>query len=261
MATAPSWIIAILLATLFLLSLDGGWLLHRALRGERGDPRASIGAGYIVAASLGLLSLLISFTLLLSLDRFEVRRRLVVAEADAISTVWLRDHLLPEPYRSRLDTLLRDYVKERRGLAAVGTTPAALDASDKRANQMHQRIWRETAQALREPGTLALADPVLQATNTMFDLPADRRAALDAEVPQPLLWTVVLVAAVTAAITGYGLRTSGHRHRVAADSLFIAAALVITLIIELDEPRGGLIRVPQAPIERAADTILAAPAQ
>ena len=60
-----------------------------------------------------MLSLLIGFTLALSLDRYEVRRHLVGEEADAVQTVWLRDHLLDQPYRGALDALLRDYVKER----------------------------------------------------------------------------------------------------------------------------------------------------
>jgi purine-cytosine permease-like protein len=93
----------------------------------------------------------------------------------------------------------------------------------------------------------------------MFDLPSARRAALDAQVPPPVLWTVIVVAVIAAILTGYGLAAGRHRHRLASSVLFVAVALTITLIVELDEPRSGLIRVPQTPFDRTADAILSAP--
>ncbi len=201
----PSWAAAALFAALFALCLGAGWRFYSALRGDRTDDGRSTGAGYIVGASLGLLSLLIGFTLAMSLDRYEVRRRLVVDEASAISTVWLRDQLLAQPFRGTLNALLRDYVKERRALASVGMSETALDAAGERVAALQQRIWQETATALRAPDASALVTTVLQATNEMFDLPAVRRAALDAEVPSPVLWTLLAVAAIAAVLTGYGL--------------------------------------------------------
>jgi cellobiose-specific phosphotransferase system component IIC len=102
--------------------------------------------------------------------------------------------------------------------------------------------------------------PVVQATGAMFDFTTTRRAALDAVVPPPVVWTLVVVAVFAAASTGYGLAAAGHRHRLASSGLFISVALIMTLIFELDEPRTGLIRVPQAAMERVASAILGAPA-
>jgi len=259
-SAVPSWAIAIILAAVFVLSVELGWRLYGTRPAARDDSGATTGAGYIVSASLGLLSLLIGFTLAMSVDRYETRRNLVVDEAAAISTTWLRDQLLDQPFRQRLQVLMRDYVKERRTLASVGMSQAALDAADQRAGGLQQRIWQETTAALRAPDAAALVTCVLQATNEMFDLPAARRAALDAEVPPAILWTLVLVAVIAAAITGYGLAAGRHRHLITSSGFFIAAALTITIIIELDQPRSGLIRVPQTPIDRVADTILNAPA-
>src|SRR5580698_8721094 len=122
----PSLIIAISLTALFVLSLAGGWRLYGAVRRGRPDEGASTGAGYIVGASLGLLSLLIGFTLAMSLDRYESRRKLVGEEANAIATVWLRDQLFAQPYRGQLDGLLRAYIRERRSLPSVGLSKPAL---------------------------------------------------------------------------------------------------------------------------------------
>jgi hypothetical protein len=250
--------IATVLTALFALSLGLGWRLMRRLDGGA-DEGASTGAGYLVGATLGLMSLLIGFTLALSLDRYEVRRRLVGEEASAIQTAWLRDSLLDQPYRSQLDSLLRAYIRERRLLPLAGLDPAALDAQDRRSESMQQRIWQVTAQALSTPNDARMTTVVLQATNAMFDAPGARRAALDAQVPAPVLAALVIVGVIAAAITGYGLAAGGHRHRIASLGLFVVAALIITLIIELDEPESGFIRVSQAPFDRVADAILSAP--
>src|ERR1700722_5027899 len=256
---APSWLIAVVLVMVFLASVEAGWRLHDALNRRAETGGQSAGAGYLVAASLGLLSLLLSFTLARSLDRYELRRHLVVDEANAIASAWQRDQLFDQPARGQLDALLRAYVKERRALPGAGVSRAALDAADARAGALQQQIWQATAAALRAPDAATLTTPVLQATGAMFDFTTTRRAALDAVVPPPVVWTLVIVAIFAAASTGYGLAAAGHRHRLASSGLFISVALIMTLIFELDEPRTGLIRVPQTPMERVASAILSAP--
>jgi hypothetical protein len=257
----PDWLstlaIVCVLTALFMLSLGGGARVQRiASRGRSAD---GAGAGFIVGATLGLLSLLIGFTLALSLDRFEVRRQLVSEEANAVQTVWMRDQLLDAPYRGQLDTLLRAYVRSRLQLPNAGQAQAALDAQDARDWAIRQRVWQATGAALETPSGARLTMAVLQATNVMFDLAGDRRAGLEAQVPDSVLAALVIVAAIAAAVTGYGLEASGRRHLLASAGLFAAASLIIALIIELDEPRTGLIRVPQAPFERVAATMLNAP--
>jgi hypothetical protein len=251
--------IAAALALLFILSLAAGSRTYRVLNRSGPDDHASTGAGYLVAASLGLLSLLIGFTLALSLDRFEVRRQLVGAEADAVQTVWLRDQLLDQPYRGHLDRLLRDYVRERRALAYLAPGPVTLDAADRRTATLQQQIWQETAAALHSPADARVITTVLQSTNEMFTLPAERRTALDADIPPLVLLTLVTVAVIAAALAGYALAASKQRHKVASGGLFVAVALTITLIIELDLPGTGFIRVPQTPFDRIANGILSAP--
>ena len=55
--------------------------------------------GAIVGAILGLLAFLLAFTFGMAASRFETRRELVLDEANAIGTTYLRAALLPEPHR------------------------------------------------------------------------------------------------------------------------------------------------------------------
>lgn len=57
-----------------------------------------------------LLSLLLGFTMSMALARFDERKHLVIDEANAIGTVYLRATMQAEPVRSKAPALLREYV-------------------------------------------------------------------------------------------------------------------------------------------------------
>ncbi len=64
----------------------------------------------VLGAVLTLLALLLGFTYAMSEGRFETRRQLVVEEANAIGTTYLRAKALPEPRSSQIQ-LQRKSVK------------------------------------------------------------------------------------------------------------------------------------------------------
>src|SRR5580765_2907353 len=75
--------------------------------------------GYVVSTVLGLLALLLAFTFSLAVDRFDARRALVLEDAKAIGTTYLRAQLLTEPYRARMSDLLIRYTDNRIALASA----------------------------------------------------------------------------------------------------------------------------------------------
>ena len=52
-----------------------------------------------------------------------------------------------------------------------------------------------------------------------------------------------------------GLARARRRHFVASTTLFVLLALSITLIIDLDQPRSGLVTISQTPMSRTAESI------
>ncbi|MCF6159596.1 MAG: hypothetical protein E3K32_13735 [wastewater metagenome] len=82
---------------LFLLAFEGGFRFGRAIR-TKVDETAKTWISTIDAAILGILALLLGFTFSMLLSRFDLRKQLVIEEADAIGTAYLRAQLLPEPY-------------------------------------------------------------------------------------------------------------------------------------------------------------------
>ncbi len=246
------WLIVIGFVLGLPLAAELGGRVHRLI--TRQTPPDPTGAGFLAAGALGLLGLLMGFTFSMATERFETRRALVVSEANAMSTVYLRDQLLGAPYDARLESLMVRYANARLDFFSAGDNPGRLSEAARRTSKLQDDIWRETGQALKRPANAPLATAVLSATNEMFDLASTRAAAREATVPMPIIWAVTFCAFATAGVCGYGLEAGAHRHRVASTILFVLIAVALVLIHDVDSPRGGLIRAPQGPlIDEATD--------
>lgn len=249
-------LIAVGLAIALPLTAEAGRWLRRRRRAREPDVDKEE-AGQFGTSALGLLALLIAFTFSMAATRYETRRELVVAEANAISTAYLRSQLFDEPARSRLGAAYADYVRARPAFVAAGLDKTRLDAADAKLAALQARIWAETKAAIRTPAGQPLTVSVLIATNEMFDLAASQRAALDARVPFGVRLALAAFALVTAGIVGWTLEGNWPRRPLAPLALFVMVACAIGLITDLDQPRGGLITVPQAPMEAVARQVLA----
>ena len=263
-ATLLGWL---LLTAVLVLAAELGYRLHsRSLSRERGKDEsetgeAGSGSGYVLSAALGLMGLLIAFVFSMANDRYVERRQLVLAEANAISTAVLRYQLMPEPHRSELLRSMAQYVKVRLEFYDLGADMERVGDAEARAEAMQATIWRQVNAAVRTPQGAPYAMGVMMPTNDMFNLEASRRAALEERVPPRALHVLVIFAVVTAAIMGHGLAHGRRRHLVSTCGLFVLVALAISLIIDLDNPRVGSVRVPQTPMENVARDVEALAAE
>lgn len=92
--------------------MEGGYRLGKTkLRDSIARPDSGVGA--IVAATLALLAFLLAFVVGFAANIFNERRELVIDEANAIRTAYLRAGYLDEPYRTESRELLREYVDRR----------------------------------------------------------------------------------------------------------------------------------------------------
>ena len=253
--TPMPWLIVIGFVLGLPLAAELGGQVHRLI--TRRVPPDPSGAGFLAASALGLLGLLMGFTFSMATERFETRRALVVSEANAMSTVYLREQLLGAPSDARLESLMVRYAKARLDFFNAGDSPSRLNEAAGRTSNLQDDIWRETGEALRRPANTPLVTSVLSATNEMFDLAATRAAARQATVPMPIIWAVTFCAFATAVVCGYGLEAGAHRHRVASSILFALIAVALVLIHDVDSPRGGLIRAPQGPLIAVAADLAA----
>lgn len=235
----------VMLASFYLAAEFGyrgrRWLLKRDGRKAFGPD----GQDHLLAAVLGLLALLLGFTFSWALNRYEARRDLVLQEANALGTAWLRVQLLEEPFRAAMTPLLRDYISAR----VVWSETGVPVVSDLPGAALQRKLWTELGQAIRVESYQALARSVMESFNTAFDLASSREVARSAHIPNRVMQVLFLYSLLTMCMLGYNLAGHGKRHRIATAMLVSLLTLAIVVILDIDRPRSGAIQVSQAPME------------
>jgi hypothetical protein len=199
----------------------------------------------ITAAALGLLAILIAFTFAMSVSRFDARKQLVVDEADAIGTTYLRARLLQGPEKEKICSLLRRYVEVRLEFYQAGIDHQKLAKAISNTEQMHEQLWAQAVELAEKNPMFIPVGLLVQSLNDTIDLNAKRTAALENNVPQIVLFVLFLVTIGTMGLVGHGCGLSGRRNFMVTTLLSVLLALVILVIVDLDRPRRGLIRVSQ----------------
>ena len=241
----PEWLIFLVLVGLLLLANEIGHLAGRR-KGPSAPGPALQQFSDIQSALAGLFALLLGFTFAMALSRFELRRQMIVREANAIGTAALRAGLLPSGQRAETSALFRRYVEARveEGNSPNLDTPRqrALDAE---AARLQDELWKRAAGAAEADSRSVPAGLLLQAMNELIDAKGERDAALANHVPESVLLMLFGFAVLTTAMLGYGSGLSNVRARVPAAILTLLISLVLLVIVDLDRPGRGLIRVHQ----------------
>ena len=202
----------------------------------------------VEAAILGVLGLLLGFTMSMAVSRFEARKQLVLDEANAIGTSCLRTELLPAPERSEIASLLRQYINVRVQYGTAGNDLPRLDSLHTQTVRLQNLIWaRATAYGQKDPNPVRVG-LLLQSLNQAIDLESARRMALQNHVPKSVIFVNGIVGLLAAMLVGYAFGLNGRRQVFSMCVLALAITLVLAVIIDLDRPRSGFIRVSQQPM-------------
>jgi hypothetical protein len=195
-------------------------------------------------AVLGLLALLLGFTFAMVVQRYDLRRDLVVQEANAIGTTFLRAAFLPEPHRTEVEDLLRRYVQLRLDFYRAGPDRAKRAQAEADTAVIQKRLWRHAVEVGAQSPTPLMASFVATLNETI-DLDASRLAALRNQVPAPVWLLLLFIAASVSWTGGYATAASGKRNYFIQAFQPLLLAMVITVLVDLATPRRGLIGVSQ----------------
>jgi hypothetical protein len=220
------------------------WIKKAGLKGgpdgiERGD------IAFIIGGVLTLLALLLGFTYSMSAGRFEHRRQLVIEEANAIGTTYLRAKTLPEPRSSEIQELLRQYTALRVEVTSTKAPgPEKIREWDNRAKQLHGLLWVPAAALARESPT-PVVSIFLVTLNEMIDLHTKRLAAFRNRVPSSIYLVLFVVSTILLWLVGHYFGSQQKRVRILTTLLAVLVASVMWLILDLDQPVRGAIRASQ----------------
>lgn len=240
-----------LFAALLSLGLFLGMLLmieigrHIAVFRLARDPQgAKTGFSTIEAAVLALLSLLLAFTVNGASSRFDLRRNLVIKETVAIGTAFLRLDVLPIGVQPEIKDTFRRYVDTRvevyRKIPDIGEAKAELAKSA----QLQTEIWRQAVEGVRAEGAAPSAAVVLlPALTAMFDVTTERTWTAKIHPPTVIFIMLFTLALTSSLLSGYGMAADKSRSWLHILCLSLIISVTVYVIIDLEYPRLGLIRV------------------
>ena len=228
-----------------LLCLEAGYRIGRRSC-EKSPEAAYDGLGGIEAAIFALLGLLLGFSFAGGTSRLDIRRQLIVEEANAIGTAYLRLDLLPAESQPPIRNLFHNYLNARIGMYEKLRDTEAAEEHSRQAEVIQQEIWSKAVIASQSDQTKNAARLLLPALNSMIDVTTTRAVALHTRLPALILYLLVSVALLSGLLAGYAMSKRGSRSLLHMGLYAVVIAFTVYAVADLNNPRSGLIRVDAA---------------
>ena len=197
--------------------------------------------GFVQAATLTLLGLIIGFSFSMAIGRYDQRRNFEEAEANAIGTEFVGAGFLPPSDTVRVRALLRKYLDLRISFFQV-TDRSERNQIDDDTGKLQADMWNAVqTPALAQPTPIsALAAAGM---NDVLNSQGYTQAALWNRIPTAAWGLMIAIAICCNVLVGYG----GRSNRAKGSLLFVLplfVSITFLLISDIDSPRRGLIHVP-----------------
>lgn len=241
----PEW--ACFIATLVFLQLSHelGFRIGTIRRLKPGD-NPETAAGTISGITIGLLAFILAFTFNGAANNHDLRKDLLIEEANTVRTVYQRSMQMPDAYRARVRSLLEEYVDIRLKMRGAHTEEFKKMVERSKADQAG--LWSIALELQKKEPDTPMLGLFTESLNKLFDLNVRRINAVSQGRISHVIWTVLyLLTFITMAMVGYRIGLHGIRSTFMDASLAISFALVLVVIIALDRPN-GMMRLDTRPL-------------
>jgi len=199
------------------------------------------------AALLTLSAFVLSLSFSQAAARYDSRRALVVAEANAIGRTWLRADQLDQTHSRRFRRILVDDVSEALATYESSNDPQVSRQTIELADHTQNELWSIASSALRERGTPGLSLLTLS-LNDMIDIIAQARQSLASHVPTAIITLTLCLVTLAALSLGIRFALGGSRPVIMSAIYVFAYVIVISMMIDYDRPVTGFVTVSLSPI-------------
>jgi hypothetical protein len=238
----PIWAVFLGTVAVVLVAAEVGFRIGIWL--QRRDPESGKTpiTGAVVGSMLGLMAFLLAFTIGIVIGQHNGRKEMVVTEANAVGTAYLRAGFLSEPDRTSTRDLLREYVELR---LAVAADLELFDSGVKRSEEIHSELWSVVEDNVNQGKESAMMALFADSINEVIDIHTLRLAAFDLRLPR--LFGIILYTATILSFLLVGVASSAEGKRDPISILLFALAFVVVLmlLVDLDRPQQGLLTVSQ----------------
>jgi hypothetical protein len=191
-------------------------------------------------STAALVAFLIGFAFSGAASRFIDRLDIIVKEANALGTAYLRADTIAEPQRGELKAALKEYTADRVRLLS-GKERDQIEPLLAKVNGLHGRMWRSAIKATQDNARLMAV--VLPPINEVIDLHSMHLAMARRHLPLPIMAMLLGTAAIGVGLLGFGNGRVGRRFSLLDSAYGTALVLALFMTIDMDYPGVGFIRV------------------
>src|SRR5262244_2673676 len=195
-----------------------------------------------------LVAFLIGFAFSGAASRFIDRQDIIVKEANALGTAYLRADAIAEPQRGEMKAALKEYTADR-------VTLLSREGRDQiepllaKVRGLHERMWRSAIKATQDNAPLMAV--VLPPINQVIDLHSTHLALARRHLPVPIMSMLLSTAAIGVGLLGFGNGRVRRRFSLLDSVYGTALVLALFMTIDMDYPGIGFIGVSNRSVVEA----------
>ncbi|WP_264537566.1 DUF4239 domain-containing protein [Flavobacterium sp. N1736] len=204
--------------------------------------------GSVVGAALGLLAFMLAFTFQIVDSRYGHRKELLLEEVTAIRRTYLQAGLVPEPYRSSSRNLLTEYTQLRIELAK-DARPAELEKVKTRSQHILDSLWDYSEKLASQDRSSEAYSLYTSSVNDLVDIYNQRITyTFEYRIPTAILLVLFIITLFSMFLLGFQFGISGSKNSILAVFIAVIFSSVMFLILALDRPETGIMKLNQSPI-------------
>jgi hypothetical protein len=223
------------------LSIEGGFWFGRRKRRQSSDEQEVL-VRTMVGGAISLLAFVLAVTFWVAATHFDAARQSLLNNANAIRAAYLQADLLPQPYRTEIRNLLREYVDVRLEALRSGNIEQGISRSE----ELHSRLWSQAIAAREKTPNPVIDGYLTRSLNEVITMHA-RRVAMYKEFSIPVMVWIALYAITALAMASIGCHAglTCENWPPVVPAFVLIFSVVMILIADLDQPRSGVFRLSE----------------
>jgi len=233
--SANAWVLCTLLFLLMMIASFAGF------KARQRNLSAGENLGPVEGSLFALLGLLLAFTFGMSGSRYDNRRAVMIQEVNNIGTALLRADMYDDSNRVAFRKDFKEYIEAR--VAYYDRNEAKVIASKEMTSKYAGLLWARAASLSKNPAYLAASNQMIPALNEMIDITTVREVSMRAKVPDIILLLLFAISIACSWLAGFEIPASKWINWITVAGFALLTVLVIYVIMDLDQPRRGLINL------------------
>jgi uncharacterized membrane protein len=233
----------------FLLAAFLGVVAQRVWNPVRAGDQNEL--AIVQTAALTLLGLIVGFSFSMAVGRYDQRKNLEEAEANAIGTEYVRADFMPENAAAATRKLLKQYLDQRISYYLT-TDRAKLERMEADSAKLAADLWASVRSVAEAQPTAVTSLVVVTGMNDVLNSADTTTAAWLDRIPIAAWWLLLLIGIGANLTIGLGAKRFNSLLLVL---LPLTMAISLFLIADIDSPRGGVVQVAPENLNRLAASL------